>query len=80
MSCPFSICFNRQVFISYSVFGSVDRKGMKVSALRFAALWGERDMDNSMVKWVLSGEGAQKLEEGDGPHALLGINKPRPQP
>lgn len=74
--------FHRQVFISYSVFGSVDRKGMKVSALnRFAVLWGDRDMDNSMVKWMLSrGEGTWKPEEGDCPHALLGINKPHPQP
>lgn len=81
MSCPFSIHFNRQVFLSYCVLSSVDRKGVQVSALnRFAVPWGERDMDNSRARWILSGEGMWQPEEGDQPHTLFGINKQHQPP
>lgn len=37
-------------------------------------------MDNSTVRWVLSGEGMWQPEEGDQPHTLLGINKQHQPP
>lgn len=37
-------------------------------------------MNNSTVRWVLPGEGAWKPQEGDGPHALFGLNEQGQQP